>query len=363
MTSRSDRLQLARKRTRRRVKLGGTAIAAIFALLFAFIVAGSGSHAGAAPVAGGYFQLLPPGSALPTDAECAARVHRSPWEPRADNYAANHTSATNTLSSFSQFSSTWNSQYRTRVTGNFKGTTDEIIQWAACKWGWSDELVRAEAVVESTWRQSTVGDGGTSYGLLQVRYLYHPRVNGGCKDCAGSSWPNAANSTAFNVDLFLSEMRGCYDGMEPYLGSGTRGDEWGCIGSWFSGAWRTSSSLGYISKVQAALNNKAWLSWPDQSGSLPAQPNAQPATAAPATRAPAPAVGGSGQVNAANPPATTTTRPPAGQPQVTQPVQKPQVTTTTVRAAAANGAAKTPHLNELRKLRRELNAYCKKNSC
>ena len=33
-----------------------------------------------------------------------------------------------------------------RITGNFTGTTDEIIQWAACKWGWSDNVVRAQAV-------------------------------------------------------------------------------------------------------------------------------------------------------------------------------------------------------------------------
>jgi len=361
MTSRRERLQLARRRSRRRIKLGGTAIVAILGLLLAFIVAGSGSHAGAAPVAGGYFQLLPPGSALPTEAECAARVHRSPWEPRSDNYAANHASAANTLANFSQFDGAWNGQYRPRVTGNFKGTTDEIIQWAACKWGWSDELVRAEAVVESTWRQSTVGDAGTSYGLMQVRYLYHPRVNGGCQNCAGSSWPNSANSTAFNVDLFLAEMRGCYNGMEPYLGN-TRGDEWGCIGSWFSGAWRTSSSLGYISKVQASLNNKAWLGWSDQSGSLPAQPNTPQATLPPVTRATTATVGGSGQTNAARPAPTTTTRPPATQPRVT-PVPQPQVTTTTVRAGAATSAAKGPHLNELRKLRRELDGYCRKHSC
>jgi len=87
------------------------------------------------------------------------------------------------------------------------------------------------------------------------------------------------------------------------------------------------------------------------------------ATLPPVIRAPAPTVGGSGQTNAANPPAATTTRPPAVQPHVTPAVQKPQVTTTTVKPVTANGAANTPHLNELRKLRRELNGYCRKNSC
>jgi len=351
MTSRSERLQLVRKRRRRRLKLSATVVVATLGALFAFVAAGSGSGAGAAPVAGGYFQVLPPGSALPSEADCAARVRRSAWEPRADNYAANHASVSNTLANFSQFTGAWNGQYRPRINGNFHGTTDEIIQFYACKWGWSDNLVRAEAVIESTWRQSTVGDGGTSYGLMQVRYLYHPNVNGTkCKSCTGSSWPNSANSTAFNVDLFLAEMRGCYDGMEPYLGN-TRGDEWGCIGSWFSGAWRTSSSLNYISKVQGALNNKAWLGWPDQSGSLPAQPNRSQATLPPVTRA-STTVAGGGRPNAQRQTTTTTAQPATP--------RQPQVTTTTV---AAPAPAKTPHLNELRKLRRELNNYCKKNSC
>ena len=165
-------------------------------------------------------------------------------------------------------------------------------------------------------------------------------------------------------------MRGCYDGMEPYLGT-TRGDEWGCIGSWFSGSWRSSSSLGYISKVQSSLNSKAWLSWPDQSSSLPAAPSTPQVTLPPVTRAPAtPAAptGGGVQTNG-KPAVTTTTQKPAAQPQVQPQVQppvrgqQPQVTTTTVTAHAGKPAVKKTHLNELRKLRRELNAYCKRNSC
>jgi len=220
----------------------------------------TGDGSSSPPASGGYFSVLPPGSALPSGAECAARVHQSSWEPRHDNDAANHTSVTNTLGSFSQWNSAWNTNYKPRIDGAFQGTTDEIIQWAACKWGWSDELIRAEAVVESTWHQSTIGDNGTSYGLMQVRYLYHPRVQNGCKDCAGSSWPNSQDSTAFNVDLFGAEMRGCYNGMSTYLGN-TTGDIWNCIGSWYSGAWKDSGSATYQGWVQNALNNKPWLHW------------------------------------------------------------------------------------------------------
>src|SRR5262249_47605141 len=100
----------------------------------------------ARPPAGGYFSTLPPGSPFPSDAECAARVHHSTWEPRPENNTANHTAPTNpgALANFSQWNGTWNTTYKPRIDGSFQGTTDEIIQWAACKWGWSDDVIRAE---------------------------------------------------------------------------------------------------------------------------------------------------------------------------------------------------------------------------
>jgi hypothetical protein len=213
----------------------------------------------AKPAAGGYFAILPPGSALPSGAACAARVHRSTWEPRPENNTANHTAPTNpaALANFSQWSSAWNSMYKPRIDGDFQGTTDEIIQWAACKWGWSDEVIRAEAVVESTWRQSTAGDGGNSFGLLQIKWNFHPA--GPDKGASGSSWPNSAKSTAYAVDQQVAEMRGCYDGMSTYLGN-TRGDLWGCLQSWFSGSW-TPGGGAYANNVKNVMASKPWLSW------------------------------------------------------------------------------------------------------
>lgn len=68
---------------------------------------------------------------------------------------------------------TWSSeaadQLKSWVDGQFTGTTDEIIQCAACKWGYPAELARAQAVEESNWDQSTVGDHGHSFGLMQVK--------------------------------------------------------------------------------------------------------------------------------------------------------------------------------------------------
>lgn len=219
------------------------------------------------PPSGGYFQTLPPGTPLPSESACASRVHYSTWEPRPDNTIANHTLPVHPeqLANFTQWDSTWNNTYKPRIDGAFQGTTDQIIQFYACKWGLSDEQIRAEAVVESTWHQSTVGDNSTSYGLLQIRYLYHPNVNNTqCKSCVGSSWPNSQNSTAYNVDQQSAEIRGCYDGHSTYLNGGvgkTTGDMPGCLGQWYSGAWHDSGAQTYIGWYNTAFNNKAWLGW------------------------------------------------------------------------------------------------------
>src|SRR6266581_1312252 len=47
----------------------------------------------APPAAAGYFGLRPVGSwsSLPSDAQCAAQVHYSSWEPRPENSQQNHT--------------------------------------------------------------------------------------------------------------------------------------------------------------------------------------------------------------------------------------------------------------------------------
>jgi hypothetical protein len=94
-----------------------------------------------------------------------------------------------------------------RVDGNFTGTTDEILQWGARKWGFDEDLVRATAAEESWWKQPATGDftydtsqcpsgavySGSgcyeSYGIFQIK----------ARDATGS-YPSSLQSTAFNVD-------------------------------------------------------------------------------------------------------------------------------------------------------------------
>ncbi len=235
------------------------------------------STSNARPPASGYFKQLPPGASLPSAASCAARVRHSSWEPRAENRVANQTVPKQPvqLASSFPFTAHWQNNYRPRIKGNYRGTTDEIIQWAACKWGWSDNVVRAQVVIESHWRQSTRGDfeprsNGhcvfdssvdpcpTSFGISQVKWYYHPEVNSSA--ASNSSYPAIRTSTAFNLDVLLAEMRGCYDGLSTYLGN-TRGDMWGCLGVWFSGSWHSGSGDNYSQRVQGALADKEWLGY------------------------------------------------------------------------------------------------------
>ena len=215
----------------------------------------------------GHFSTLPPGAALPSDAVCASQV-RPMAERRAINNVANHTmgAAVSGLA---------------RVTGAYTGTTDEIIEWVACKWGIDEDIVRAQIAQESWWHQDATGDMTSdqnacyptfrtgsgqcpeSIGLGQVRYQYHTIAftNG-----------YAVVSSAFNLDYTYSVWRACYEGQYTWLNTVERGatysagDVWGCVGVWFSGRWYTAPAQTYIAAVQNNLNQRVWESANFQGG-------------------------------------------------------------------------------------------------
>jgi hypothetical protein len=226
------------------------------------------------------FVTLPPGSALPDGAQCAARVRRSPWEARPENTAANHR-----IPQPAQLRKLYETprhggapaQSLVRVDGNFTGTTDEIIQWGACKWGFDEDVVRAIAMDESHWLQSDVGDWTTdlslcppasvngggcyqSYGLLQIKYRSYP-----------GTWPMSREDTAFNVDYKLGYQRACFEGKikwlredvpQPGYPTYPNGSEdqmlWGCVGDWYSGDWYDPGAITYIQRVRDELAKRGW---------------------------------------------------------------------------------------------------------
>ena len=145
-------------------------------------------------------RLVPP---CPTGAQCAARV-RSAAEIRPENNAANSNRGSranaNTRNDWAGFN---------RVDGDFAGTTDQIIQWAACKWGIDEDIVRAQIIKESYWYQSANGDNGESWGLGQVRDTAH--------QSAFQYSVNARTSSAYNLDYTYASWRACYEGAYTWL--------------------------------------------------------------------------------------------------------------------------------------------------
>jgi hypothetical protein len=211
--------------------------------------------------------MLPVGATLPDDATCAAQV-RPAAETRPANAGYNSTKGHGPPANP-------DTVFFARVTGNFSGTTDEIIQWAACKWGIDEDIVRAQVAKESWWFQRGLGDFGSdpnacapghpvgadgqpgvcpqSVGLMQVRYPYNV-----------PAFPDAETSSAYNLDWALAARRACFEGNETWLNTVERGkdyaagDIWGCAGMWFSGRWYTQPANEYIAAVQDYLAARVW---------------------------------------------------------------------------------------------------------
>jgi autotransporter family porin len=223
------------------------------------------------------FTLAAPGAALPTGAQCAAWVRAAPSaETKPANSKPNQ--RTGHRIDASRYSTTdvrANQRIAPRVDGQFTGSTRDILRWAACKWGFDEDFVFAQAAVESWWRQSTLGDWTTdaercapghglgvdgrpgecpeSFGIVQTRYPYMTY-----------GWPGIGQSTAMVADLGYANLRTCFEGYEGWLNGVERGrqygagDVWGCAGRYMSGRWYTAAGNDYVAKVRNYLNQRIW---------------------------------------------------------------------------------------------------------
>lgn len=219
-----------------------------------------------------HFATLKPGTVLPSGSQCAAWVRA---HPKKENKGVNrgYNNTTGQKIDASLFGS--GTGLAKRVDGQFTGTTAEILRWAACKWGIDEDIVNAQAAIESWWRQTTLGDFGSdaaacpdghglgvdgqagkcpqSYGILQNRYPYMK-----------TAFPGAIRSTAMSADLGYGFWRNCFEGNETWLNTVERGqqyaagDAWGCVGRWFSGRWHTDASTQYVGRVKDYLNQRIW---------------------------------------------------------------------------------------------------------
>jgi hypothetical protein len=250
--------------------------------------AGTASKAAAAPAGAVtkavYFRTLPPNAKLPSGTTCARLVNAAPRaEDKAANKPYNKRRGRHVTAKFLAYDGPKAQKLASRINGDFTGTTIDILRWAACKWGIDQDIVFAQAAVESWWQQNTLGGWGTdpskcmpghklgqdgkpgecpqSYGILQDSYPYEP-----------GGWPAIARSTAMNADAAYAIWRSCYDGYETWLNTMPRGSQyhkgnaWGCVGRWFAGQWLNPAARGYIAQVKKYLREKIWLTPDFQQG-------------------------------------------------------------------------------------------------
>jgi hypothetical protein len=210
-------------------------------------------------------------------------VHQS--ETRPDNAQANdYVPSDSELAAFrtstNQYGQTpdqYNplARYITGRPGLTNPSTDDLIQWAAHKWGIPEAWISAAMVVESSWRQSMLGDSATvssgaywqyprparagndqayrSMGVMQVQWSPDGSVHPGTE-------PLRWKSTAFNLDVYASDIRYFYGGYCKWCGPGySAGQQWSSIGAWYEpNPWNNPGAEKYIQQVQDALSNGAW---------------------------------------------------------------------------------------------------------
>jgi hypothetical protein len=209
-----------------------------------------------------------------------------------------------------------------RIDGQYTGTTEMIIRWAACKWGMDEDMIRAQATAEhGTWIQWNAGgderhlinqcQAGNnpdhnstnlwgyliskacyqSWSIWQTKVVYSSPESG-----AWTTWPAMNESTAFAVDYRYGYQRSCMNGdrsgffnqqgtgrayltdvenakdnpnsesphkfWNPVTGAYATNLEYiefACLGAHYSGRWMDPNALLYLEKVLNYWRKKVWL--------------------------------------------------------------------------------------------------------
>jgi len=242
-----------------------------------------------------HFSTLPLQDPPPSARQCAAMIPQTP-EVRPNNAPFNQTVPSSSELLEFYHHPVWSGPPARDfygVTGNYRGSTDMILRWAACKWGIDEDVVRAQAWNESKWRQGgpNPGDGGGDKRLTQqecVQGNFRALWNFGCENCcyqswgilqtkvyyAWGTWPMIKDSTAFNADYRYADQRACMNGdyssyfastaqlPNTYAADIASGDLnrilWGCIGMHYSGGWYNPPARSYISETQGYLTTQPW---------------------------------------------------------------------------------------------------------
>jgi hypothetical protein len=227
-----------------------------------------------------------PGSAPLSDAQAAACVTRS-GENRPQN--ANQNAKAPTPGELDAFRTARDSSGSTpaqynrnfaHVTGGGAAyglrSTDDVIEWAAYKWGIPEDFVRGQMVMESGWSMLQKGDRRDwtstvsslyptlavidadsvweSLGIAQIRWRHTVPWNPGVE-------PLRWQSTGFALDYSQALIRYYYDGLCNWCGSGyVAGDADGAYRTYVSGSW--SEGQWYADGVRSNAASKPWLPIP-----------------------------------------------------------------------------------------------------
>ena len=244
------------------------------------------SNGGRVSAASGVTSWAPPDTKPKSDARAAARVSPA-REVRSANAKPNRY-----VPSGAQLRAFWRARTShgetmvefnpllRYVTGRPRGlrspSTDELIQWVSHKWGIPTDLIRAQMVVESHWRQGFKGDRDSVPARWYERFPPHARIPGGNEvytsmGIAQVKWtPDGAvgagteplrwRSTAFNLDYYAATLRYYYDGAcdwcEPGYGPGQAENS---AAAWYSpNPWSNANADRYLGKLRRALRERAW---------------------------------------------------------------------------------------------------------
>lgn len=208
------------------------------------------------------------------------------------------------------------------VDGQFTGTTQMIIRWAACKWGMDEDMIRAQATTEhGTWIQWNAGgderhsidqchagsgpdhNSTNLWGYLVSNACYQSWSNWQTKVVysspdagAWTTWPAMNESTAFAVDYRYGFQRSCMNGNQSgyFNGKGLKGTyladvtnamnspeqpsphqfwnpvtgtyatnleyvAFACLSSHYSGGWMDAGAQSYLQSLLTHWKNKDWL--------------------------------------------------------------------------------------------------------
>ncbi len=295
----------------RRLKLvaGLAALLIVAAMSFESGVLGTGWAASSS--SNPYFHTLPPRATLPNGSQCAAEIPATS-ETIPANVPFNRTTVTaEQLDAFAASGYSFEAlidkaQYR-RIAGDYTGSTDMIMRWAACKYGIDENVVRGQAWDESWWQQARTGDRrnsrsqcvqGSFDALWDTTIALTSGQSVACPSCCWTSWsawqtkvyyewmawPMIKDSTSFAAEYRYASTRSCLDGAwRPYYasrhafpGHNTYSDDlldyardpspanldtilWGCVGSHYSGQWYDSGAIKYIANIQADIARRRWM--------------------------------------------------------------------------------------------------------